>query len=203
MIADFMSIIKKPVAAFEKKFGNNLKKGFIYLGIIVGILFLTTFIHQLYRTILGFDGSFYFERLKDFKYFDFILNFLLDNIFYIGSIAAGIFVFAAISKKDFKLIDVVSVIVIALTLSYLVRSCLQILYMFDFILKNDFMSKVHSIIFSIATAYSTILMIIGLHKTYDTKLDDKGFINLVILFGTQIIIYTLLCLSLLPSFSSL
>lgn len=196
MIADFISIIKKPVDSIEKKFGKNIKKGFIYLGIIVGILFLTTFIHQLYRTILGYDGKLHFDNLKNFEYFKFILNFILDQIFYIGSFAAGIFVFAAISKKDFKLIDIISIVVISFVLNYLVSSCFQILFMFDFA-QNKFLLTTRSIISSIATTYSLILLVFGLYKTYDFKLDDKGLINLIILFGTQITIYTLLCLALL------
>lgn len=195
MISDLISIIKKPVEAIEKKFGNNVKKGFIYLGIIVGLLFLTTFIHQLYRTMIGMDGKLHFDYLKHFEYFKFILNFFLDQIFYFGSIAAGIFVFAAISKKDFKLIDIVSIAVIAYVFNYLIQSCFQILFMFDFI-QVKFLLTIRSIIISVATIYSLILIFVGLQKTYDFKLNDKSFINLIIMFGIQETIYTLLCLAL-------
>ena len=195
MVKDFLGIIKKPIDAVEKKFGGNVKKAFIIFGILIGIYFLADFISMMYGSMKGFDGKLHFEALKNINYFKYILNFILREVFFFGSIAAALFVYTSISKKEFKLIDVLSIIIVSYTFYYLIEAALGILFMFDF-MNIKFLITLKSIISTTAFYYAIALLVISIQKTYDAKINDKSFINLAIMFATMTAIYQLLSLTL-------
>ena len=196
MVKDFLGIITKPISAIEKKLGGNLKKILIMIGIIVGIYFLADFISMMYSTVAGskdFNGKLHFEVLKDINYFKFIFNFILNQIFFLGSIFAGIFVYTSITKKDLKLIDVFTIILVSFTLNYLVTAALDIIFMFKF-MNIKFLITLRGILTTAVMYYAIALLVIGIYKTYDNKLNDKSFINIAIALTTFAAVYELLSL---------
>lgn len=196
MVKDFLGIIKKPIDSIEKKLGGNFKKILIMIGIIVGIYFLADFISMMYSTVAAskdWNGKLHFEVLKNINYFKFILDFILNQVFFLGSIFAGLFVFTSISKKDLKLVDVLTIILVAFTLNYLVTAALDILFMFKF-MNVKFLLTLRSIISTAILYYAIALLVIGIIKTYDAKINDKNFLNIAIALTTIAAVYELLSL---------
>ncbi len=179
-----IDIIKKPVDAIDKKFGNSWKKALIYLGIIVGALLVTELIATMYTYVIAskdWSGKLHFEVLKEIKYFEIILDFILEQLIFFGSIFAGIFIYSSISKKEFKLVDVLSLIVIAYVANYLLQAVTNILFMFKF-MDVKFLNTVHTILLTTANYYSITIIILGLQKLFGFKFDDKNLLQLAIMF---------------------
>lgn len=179
-----IDIIKKPVDAIDKKFGNSWKKALIYLGIIVGALLVTELVATMYTYVIAskdWSGKLHFEVLKEIKYFEIILDFILEQIIFFGSIFAGIFIYSSISKKEFKLVDVLSLIVIAYTANYLLQAVTNILFMFKF-MDVKFLNTVHTVLLTTANYYSITIIILGLQKLFGFKFDDKNLLQLAIMF---------------------
>ncbi len=190
MIKSIIETITKPIATLEKKYDNNIKKILIILGIIVGVFFVANLLSTMYETLLlskGWTGKIDWSSLGHINYLKFILEFILEQLIYIGSIFAGIFVISSITKKDFKLVDVLSLIVVMYTAKYLVSSVLNILFMFKF-MQIKFLLALETAILATARYYTGTLFVIGLQKLYDVKFDDKGIIRIAITFGVIFVI---------------
>lgn len=184
MIKDFIAIITKPVATFEKKFDNKLKKILILLGVLVGVFFVADLISMMYSILLsskGWDGKMHFEVLKEINYLKYILEFIFKQVIFFGSIFIGIFIYTAITKKDFKLIDVVTLILVAYTLNYLVQAATNIIFMFDFT-NIKILNTIESVLITTANYYSIAIIVLGLQKLFGFKFNDKDLISLVIMF---------------------
>jgi len=197
MIKDFLAIITKPVATFEKKFDGKLKKVLILLGILVGVYFIADLISMMYSTLLmskGWDGKMHFEVLKEINYLKYILEFIFEQVIFFGSIFVGIFIYTSITKKDFKLIDVLALILIAYTLNYLVQAATSILFMFDF-MNIKILTTIESVLLTTANYYSIAIIVLGLQKLFDFKFTDKDLISLVVMFVVTFAVRYLLYLA--------
>lgn len=197
MIKDFLAIITKPVATFEKKFDGKLKKVLILLGILVGVYFIADLISMMYSTLLmskGWDGKMHFEVLKEINYLKYILEFVFEQVIFFGSIFVGIFIYTSITKKDFKLIDVLALILVAYTLNYLVQAATSILFMFDF-MNIKILTTIESVLLTTANYYSIAIIVLGLQKLFDFKFNDKDLISLVVMFVVTFAVRYLLYLA--------
>lgn len=197
-MSQFIEIITKPVTAIESKFGKSWKKILICLGIIVGILLVSDLISSMYATLLqskamSWTGKMDFNVLKDFNYFKHIFTFLLRQIIFFGSIFAGIFIYCYITKKEFKLVDVLTLIVVAYTANYLLQAALNIIFMFGF-MDVKFLNALNTALHAVAQYYSLALILFGIQKLYGFEFNNKGTINLVIMLAVIYVIYYVLCL---------
>ena len=193
----FLDIIKKPVDAIEKKFEGNWKKILIFLGIIVGVLLVSDLISTMYSYLLmskDYSGKMHFEILKEIKYFEIILKFLLRQIIFFGSIFVGIYIYSSITKKKFSLADTLSLILVAYTANYLLQSALNIIFMFDF-MNVKFLTTIEGILSSTASYYSIAILILGLQKLYDFKFNDKDLLHLLIMFVVMFAVRNILYLA--------
>lgn len=197
MIKDFLAIITKPVATFDKKFDSKLKKVLILLGILVGVYFVADLISMMYSTLLmskGWDGKMHFEVLKEINYLKYILEFIFEQVIFFGSIFVGIFIYTSITKKDFKLVDVLSLILVAYTLNYLVQAATSIIFMFDFT-NIKILNTIESVLLTTADYYSIAIIVLGLQKLFGFKFNDKDLISLVIMFAVTFTVRYLLYLA--------
>lgn len=196
-MSQIIGIIKKPIDMIEKKFDGKVQKALIYLGIIVGVLLVTTLLSTMYGEFINskdWFGKYHIEVLKEIDYLKTILTFILKQIFLFGSLFAGIFVYTSITGKKFNLLETLSIIVISYTANYLLTAGLNIIFMFNF-MDVKFLVALKNALVVLAECYSIILIVAGLQKTYNSKMNDKEILNLTIMFGISYIIYYLLLLT--------
>lgn len=198
-MSQIIEIIKKPIDVVEKKFDGKVQKALIYLGIIVGVLLVTDLISTMYEVLMA-SKSFWtnnkvdWNSLRDINYLKEILTFILRQIFLFGSLFAGIFVYTSITGKKFNLLETLSIIVVSYTANYLLTAGLNIIFMFNF-MDVKFLVALRNALYALTECYSIILIVAGLQKTYDIKINDKEILNLTIMFGISYIIYYLLLLT--------
>ncbi len=188
---DIINAIRKPVDAIENKFGGSWKKILIILGIVLGIFATTNILGELFYNLMKWHNT------NNIDFLNLVLKkSILEPIIIFGSMFAGIYIYSTIAKKDFNLVNILTVILVTFLVYYLLQSTLNILYCFPFMRDVDFLDKIRVILTHMSEWYKVVIFILALHKLFDFKLDNKSIIGLVVLFAVMFSLQDLLSLAL-------
>ncbi len=188
-------IIFHPIQKLEEE--TNYKKIGILLGCIVGALFIGNFVAYLYSTLQAtkiYSNHIDFSVLGNINYIKYIIDFLLNQAIFLGSIVVGVYVFCYLQKKEFKLEKVCQTIVVAFTLNYLLQAVLSLLFMFSF-MDIPFLIAIKNAVISAVNYFSYFCMLLVCIKQFKIQIEDKSLWNfgfaLAIIFIVRNILYLL------------
>ncbi len=176
-------LILRPMTMLQEK--ADFKKIGILLGCMLGILFIGDIVSYAYAMRDVEIHIHYFEYIKDF---------LLNQVAFLGSILVGVYALSALTKKKFDIAKACQIVLVSFAAYYLVDAVMSILFMFDF-MDIKFLVAIKNALVSAASYFSYFVLVFATQKEFGITNNEKGLwnygITFFIIFAVRNLLYLL------------